>query len=133
MSKILYINNNNFHNLGRSQMCAGGRCYFRPSKPHSGTLWSVFSVLCELLSLLFSEVGRFHKTPIFRIKLMQFCNPEIGLIGTGTVFSEPSDLLFFRSFKDTFKSLIVPHAERGITCYLQMEFKYLLFPFKTLA
>ena len=38
MSKILYINNNNFHNLGRSQMCAGGCCYFRPSKPHSGTL-----------------------------------------------------------------------------------------------
>ena len=39
LSKILYINNNDFHNLGRSQMCAGGCCYFRPSKPHSGTLW----------------------------------------------------------------------------------------------
>ena len=41
LSKILYINNNDFHNLGRSQMCAGGCCYFRPSKPHSGTLWNV--------------------------------------------------------------------------------------------
>ena len=41
MSKILYINNNNFHNLGRSQMCAGGCCYFRPSKPHSGTLCDI--------------------------------------------------------------------------------------------
>ena len=42
LSKILYINNNNFHNLGRSQMCAGGCSYFRPSKPHSGTLWLIF-------------------------------------------------------------------------------------------
>ena len=41
MSKILYINNNNFHHLDRSQMCAGGCCYFRLSKPHSGTLWLV--------------------------------------------------------------------------------------------
>ena len=38
MSKILYINNNNFHHLGRSQMCAGGCYVFRTSKPHSGTL-----------------------------------------------------------------------------------------------
>ena len=44
MSKILYINNNDFHNLGRSQMCAGGCYVFRPSKPHSGTLWSVSSI-----------------------------------------------------------------------------------------
>ena len=39
MSKILNINNNNFHHLGRSQMCAGGCYVFRTSKPHSGTLW----------------------------------------------------------------------------------------------
>ena len=39
MSKILYINNNDFHNLGRSQMCAGACYVFRTSKPHSGTLW----------------------------------------------------------------------------------------------
>ena len=45
MSKILYTNNNDFHNLGRSQMCAGGCCYFRSSKPHSGTLWVVFYYL----------------------------------------------------------------------------------------
>ena len=43
LSKILYINNNDFHNLGRSYMCAGGCCYFRPSKPHSGTLCVIFS------------------------------------------------------------------------------------------
>ena len=42
MSKILYINNNNFHHLGRSQMCAGGCYVFRTSKPHSGTLWNKF-------------------------------------------------------------------------------------------
>ena len=45
MSKILYINNNDFHNLGRSQMCAGGCCYFRPSKPHSGTLCPIIERL----------------------------------------------------------------------------------------
>ena len=38
LSKILYINNNDFHHLGRSQMCAGGCYVFRTSKPHSGTL-----------------------------------------------------------------------------------------------
>ena len=43
LSKILYINNNDFHHLGRSQMCAGGCCYFRLSKPHSGTLWAAFN------------------------------------------------------------------------------------------
>ena len=39
MSKILYINNNDFHNLGhgRSQMCAGAWYNFWPSKLHSGT------------------------------------------------------------------------------------------------
>ena len=41
MSKILYINNNNFHHLGRSQICAGGCYVFRTSKPHSGTLWAL--------------------------------------------------------------------------------------------
>ena len=43
MWKILYINNNDFHHLGRSQMCAGAWYVFSPSKPHSGTLWSTFS------------------------------------------------------------------------------------------
>ena len=41
LSKILYINNNDFHNLGRSQMCAGACYVFRTSKPHSRTLWIV--------------------------------------------------------------------------------------------
>ena len=36
---ILNINNNDFHHLGKSQICAGGCYYFRPSKPHSGKLW----------------------------------------------------------------------------------------------
>ena len=67
---------------------------------------------------------------------MQFCNPEIGLIGTGAASLQIYYFLV-KSLKDTFKSLIVlekiSHAERRITCYLQMEFKYLLFPFKTLA
>ena len=38
MSKILYIHNNDFHNLGKSKMCAGACYLFRTSKPHSGTL-----------------------------------------------------------------------------------------------
>ena len=42
--KILYINNNDFHNIGRSQMSAGACCYFRTSKPHSGTLWHVLKL-----------------------------------------------------------------------------------------
>ena len=41
LSKILYTNNNDFHNLDRSQMCAGGCYVFRTSKPHSGTLCGV--------------------------------------------------------------------------------------------
>ena len=41
LSKILYINNYDFHHLGRAQMCAGTCCYFRTSKPHSGTLWHI--------------------------------------------------------------------------------------------
>ena len=43
MSKILYINKNNFHHLGTSQMCAGGCYVFRTSKPHSGTLCALIT------------------------------------------------------------------------------------------
>ena len=39
MSKILYINNNNFHHLGRPQMCAAAWYVFGTWKPHSETLW----------------------------------------------------------------------------------------------
>ena len=39
MSKILYINNNNFHHLGRPQMCAGAWYVFWTWKPHSETVW----------------------------------------------------------------------------------------------
>ena len=45
MSKIFYINNNNFHHLGRPQICAAAWCLFRISKPHSERLW----VVCTLL------------------------------------------------------------------------------------
>ena len=38
LSKIFYINNNNFHHLGRPQMCAGAWYVFRISKPHSERL-----------------------------------------------------------------------------------------------
>ena len=44
MSKILYINNNNFHHLGRPQMCAGAWCLFGISKSHSERLWAV--IMC---------------------------------------------------------------------------------------
>ena len=37
MSKILYINNNDFHNMGSSQMCAGACYVFRTSEPHAVT------------------------------------------------------------------------------------------------
>ena len=45
MSRILDINYNHFHHLGRSQMCAAAWYIFSPSKPHSGTLWAVFCIL----------------------------------------------------------------------------------------
>ena len=46
MSKILYINNNDFHHLGRSQICAGAWYVFRISKPHSERVWtSIFEDL----------------------------------------------------------------------------------------
>ena len=41
---ILDINNNDFHHLGKSQMCTGADHYFRSSKPHSGKLWCAFSL-----------------------------------------------------------------------------------------
>ena len=41
LSKIFYINNNDFHHLGRSQICAGAWYVFKTWKPHSETLWDV--------------------------------------------------------------------------------------------
>ena len=35
---ISNINNNDFHHLGKSQICAGADHYFSPSKAHSGKL-----------------------------------------------------------------------------------------------
>ena len=46
MWKILYTNNNDFHHLGRSQLCAGAWYVFSPSKPHSRTLWAAFESRC---------------------------------------------------------------------------------------
>ena len=42
---ISNINNNDFHHLGKSQICAGADHYFSPSKPHSGKLCMV-SMMC---------------------------------------------------------------------------------------
>ena len=41
MWKILDINYNHFYHTGKSQVLAGACYYFRPSKPHSGTLCTV--------------------------------------------------------------------------------------------
>ena len=41
--KILDINYNHFYHSGKSQVLAGACYYFRPSKPHSGTLWGVLN------------------------------------------------------------------------------------------
>ena len=63
LSKILYINNNNFHNLGRSQMCAGACYVFRSSKPHSRTLWAGFISSCVVLS--WNCVSRFDSFDLY--------------------------------------------------------------------
>ena len=39
---ILNIYHNDFQYMGMSQMFTGAGDYFRPSKPHSGTLWIGF-------------------------------------------------------------------------------------------
>ena len=62
--KILYINNNDFHNIGRSQMSAGACCYFRTSKPHSGTLWYII-YLCYYLFLFMGLSMKWWWSQIF--------------------------------------------------------------------
>ena len=52
MSKILDINYNHFHHLGRSQMCAGAGYVFSPSKPHSGTLCSIIIIIITILIII---------------------------------------------------------------------------------
>ena len=49
MSKILYIHNNDFHHLGRSQICAGAWYVFGTWKPHSETLWVVLNLFCDFI------------------------------------------------------------------------------------
>ena len=44
MSKILYIHNNDFHHLGRPQMCAAAWYVFGTWKPHSETLCMIIRV-----------------------------------------------------------------------------------------
>ena len=53
MSKILYINNNDFHHLGRSQICAGAWYVFRISKPHSERLCIIITSP-QSITLIFS-------------------------------------------------------------------------------
>ena len=50
---ILNINYNDFHHLGKSQICAGADHYFSPSKPHSGKLWVRFVVIHHIFTLLY--------------------------------------------------------------------------------
>ena len=57
---ILNINNNAFHYLGKSQICAGAGDYFRTSKPHSEKLcYSIISYMRDgsrrLLSLKITQ------------------------------------------------------------------------------
>ena len=54
MSKI---NNNGFHNMGRSQICAGACYVFRTSKPHSRTLWGTLAPKLPLPPLLPSALS----------------------------------------------------------------------------
>ena len=63
MSKILYINNNDFHNLGRSQMCAGAFYVFRTSKPHSRTLWAVPQTPSRVMIRAFLAAGAHSQPP----------------------------------------------------------------------
>ena len=72
MSKILDINYNHFHHLGRSQMCAGAWYVFRTSESHSEKLWGPFgcwalclcphptTVRCSLSESLVCEIGLFY-------------------------------------------------------------------------
>ena len=62
---ILNININDFHHMGMSQMCTGADHYFRPSKPHSGKLWTVFCILIDAY------------LPIFKVFIKQLNNVPI--------------------------------------------------------
>ena len=72
MWKILHINNNDFHHLGRSQMCAGAGYVFSPSKPHSGTLWDVF----ELMSVWLYEYIRTKKVMTIKVTTTEVSTPR---------------------------------------------------------
>ena len=54
---ILNINNNAFHHLGKSQICAGADHYFRSSKPHSGKLWDAYLQKCNNLVPVAASMG----------------------------------------------------------------------------
>ena len=94
---ISNINNNDFHHLGRSQMCAGARYVFSPSKPHSRTLcgvilhgiWLDFLVISYFLDIFYKiniepyhyffclvkcevkNLARINSLQYFQIKLLQ--------------------------------------------------------------
>ena len=107
MSKILYINNNNFHHLGRSQMCAGGCYVFRASQPHSGTLWHTIRFLAT------NKISTFNEDPtnILRAFVSSNCwrrlrgvvTWSIIILGQHWIFS--ADLVFLRSWVSTSKLL----------------------------
>ena len=106
MWKILYINDNDFHHLGRSQLCAGAWYVFSPSKPHSGTLWDTnrlkFLNREECVEDLRCSVHIYHENPLRSSNSLRrgppvagprsevipvFCIPLISRLQWQTVFS----------------------------------------------
>ena len=57
MSKILDINYNHFHHLGRSQMCAGAWYVFRTSESHSERLWNPSNTKYSSIQVKSLQIG----------------------------------------------------------------------------
>ena len=77
----VYINNNDFQNLGRSQMYAGACYVFRTSKPHSGTLCILFymsrpssrsSVRSDRSDRPSSRAGQRSKQPVLGVGTLAY-------------------------------------------------------------
>ena len=95
MSKILYINNNNFHHLGRSQICAGGCYVFRTSKPHSGTL-------CNAISRY--NIQEFFKICSFRKRIFTHDQNEVWTIAHSAEHNKKDSSMSFKEKQLTLHS-----------------------------
>ena len=71
---ILDINYNHSYYTGKSQVLAGGCCYFSTSKPHSGTLWgekmhinlkSAIHPQCNFVVMLLHRIADVSQCDIF--------------------------------------------------------------------